>query len=66
MAKGIIVVNIPESCSKCGQDCSHIVRTSLCPIKDLPKKKPIDYTMDDVDMCVAVGWNSCIDEILGE
>ena len=83
MAKGIVVVDIPENRKKCplydhedgycmgkyGRRYDHIYclgTDTCCPIKNLPKKKSIDYTMDDVDMCTAIGWNACIDEILRE
>jgi hypothetical protein len=41
-------------------------RMDKCPIKPAPRKYSIDYLMDDVDMCGAISWNACIDEILGE
>lgn len=65
MAKGIIVTNIPESCSKCWRDCDYIVRTSLCPIKDLPEEWTKEYK-DDYGQGFVAGWNAYRNKILGE
>lgn len=90
MAKGIIVIDIPESCMGCpcyketytswdddwddGGEWCEITGEAIygytyneqCPIKPMPEKYSINYMMHDVDIDVAIGWNACIDEILGE
>ena len=51
-------------------DQSAYVYDMNCPLKPLPSKMKADY--DTITSCevtekvVAMGWNACIDEILGE
>lgn len=89
MAKGIIVIDIPESCMSCpcysetytswddwddggewcgitGEAIYGYTDDEQCPIKPMPEKRLINHMMHDVDIDVAIGWNACIDEILGE
>lgn len=83
MAKGIIVIEIPENCSSCpwarmdwgfpdewcsmsGAEIYNGKPADECPIKPMPEKYSINHMMHDVDIDVAIGWNTCIDEILGE
>lgn len=44
------------------------IRPEWCPLKPLPEKKeyivPIDNVESQKDI-IAVGWNTCIDEITG-
>lgn len=44
------------------------IRPDWCPLKPLPEKKeyivPIDNVESQKDI-IAVGWNACIDEIVG-
>lgn len=44
------------------------IRPDWCPLKPLPEKKeyivPIDNVESQKDI-IAVGWNTCIDEIAG-
>lgn len=38
-----------------------------CPLKPIPQKKSIDYDIDHIeDEFFAYGYNTCVDEILGE
>ena len=45
-------------------------RPDWCPLKPMPSKMKINY--DDIsssevtEKVVAIGWNSCIDKIIGE
>lgn len=45
------------------------IRPDWCPLKPLPEKKeyivPIDNVESQKDI-IAVGWNACIDAIIGE
>ena len=72
-SKAILVINMPKSCAdcrlsdfgRCWGTRSYIHMKSYdipvdCPLKPLPKRKN-EYT--DID---AMGWNACIDDILGE
>lgn len=56
----------------CKETLKEIMNTSIkpdwCPLKPLPEKKeyivPIDNVESQKDI-IAVGWNACIDEIIG-
>lgn len=83
--KGIIVLDMPEYCTKC---CfSHVSETNYklfcgivhktiygnsskpdwCPIKPIPKRKTGRSLPEyDTDIHYEIGWNSCIDAIIGE
>lgn len=37
-------------------------KPSWCPLKEMPKRIPKEDIEDDTD----VGWNACLDEILGD
>lgn len=82
MAKGIIVVDIPEQCDVCiayyqglGHDICGITEEKVdwdekpdwCPLKALPKKQVRDYPEYDKYITgYDDGWDACIDEILGD
>lgn len=79
MAKGIIVVDMPESCEKClmlnFHECCKLQldyyvnfadQKAHCPIKPLPEKKDCQSRHGLLQEQIMVGWNMCIDEILGE
>lgn len=86
MNKGVVVLDIPESCLKCPLRCANdecILQDedtnfnadsfddlrSSCPIKPMPEKKDIcgKYDSHSKEMpSMKIGWNKCIDEILGE
>ena len=78
--KAILVLEMPSSCLQCefsidddftcfcivnSMECSTVKRPDWCPLKPMPEKK------DEMKACVnsqysyAVGYNACIDEILG-
>jgi hypothetical protein len=81
MAKGIIVVEIPEQCDVCiayYQGLRHDIcgiteekvdwdeKPDWCPIKPTPEK--IQYVTRQAfsKEQFAAGWNACIEEMLGE
>lgn len=80
MAKAVLVMNMPESCSKCGLHyklpfetevcCSELKavskekRADFCPLRELPEKKEINYYMNSKEKGVVEGWNACLDKIL--
>lgn len=81
MTKGIIVLDIPETCSLCplereGAYCIHVDADTMdfrykgkhvdCPIKPLPEKMDCQSHHGLLQEQIMVGWNMCIDEILGE
>lgn len=37
-----------------------------CPLMDLPEKDMGTYPVNTVDAGYAEGWNTCLDEIMGE
>ena len=51
--------------TKVGEEKAH-----FCPLKPMPQKMKVDYdtiaTCEVTEKVVAMGWNACIDEILGE
>lgn len=50
-------------------DCESKSRPDWCPLKPMPEKKeyivPIDNVESQKDI-IAVGWNTCVNEITGE
>lgn len=82
MTKGIILVDIPESCEKCdyrgyrsperGQWCvlksehnNNETKPDWCPIKPMPEKIIYKSRQGLLQEQIALGWNACIDDILG-
>ena len=79
MVKGIIVVDVPENCRKCGfRNCSgycHVAHKDVylfglreekpdwCPIREVPKKSEV---VPLSETSYVSGWNACIDEIMRE
>ena len=82
MSKAILVINKPNKCSECDlyydnkdnkmscyiddyiKDCK-----GVCSLKPIPNKRkmPITKTFGtDFNKGQVVGWNDCIDEILGD
>lgn len=55
-----------EWCRVTGEAIYRYTDDEQCPIKPMPEKYSINHMMHDVDIDVAIGWNTCIDEILGE
>lgn len=83
MAKGIIIIDISESCNDCDMMCTDVNgdkfcfvngfdepiendKPDWCPINSMPEKITHKSRQGLLQEQVAIGWNLCIDEILGE
>lgn len=93
MSKAVLVMDIPESCSRCkfmyefqgikkcqlmnvlNNGASKLSQSTLtekrhdwCPLRELPEKIPeLKSGYEDLSTSIRrVGWNACLDEILGE
>lgn len=80
MAKGIIVVDVPERCGDCvfsnpdGDYCPFRGEISYpeygdkkpdcCPIRSVSEKRRMEGAHTFTDLGFVCGWNACIDEIL--
>ena len=77
MNKSIVVINTPKNCRVCPFRESpwsfclgEYEKEKHCPLKPLPEKMKVNY--DFIALCevtekvVAMGWNACIETILGE
>lgn len=79
--KAILVVDMPKSCEDCelcrdGYLCLRLgevdesvengIKDLRCPLKPMPSKRVPDGKETDQIYGCYVGWNACIDEILGE
>ena len=80
MGKAILVIDMPKDCEECqfkyqkgidGNWCSAMpggfigFTTNIpewCPLKPVPSKYDMEYSTSDFE----AGFNSCINEILGE
>ena len=89
MAKAMLIMDMPSSCSKCpicqGIDmCGEYIcsikdefeyeqgyydgeydRPNYCPLRDCPTKKEFSDIETAYDRVKTLGYNACIDEILG-
>ena len=78
MAKGIIVVDMPNGCIECRlkneyDDCifhdeeyyDFDEQFENCPIKPMPEKMKSQSRQGWFGKAVAAGWNRCINTILG-
>lgn len=78
MSKAILIMDMPESCTKCDLGKSGMCciknfstqmmsdyRASICPLKEEPGKKEVPNLTIEHDHFLALGYNTCIDEILG-
>ena len=79
MSKAILVIDMPESCDKCPlllrheeeRCCIPEKRNSFCdkpdwcPLKPAPEKDT-EYYLHEYNAGYKVGWNDCINAILGE
>ena len=74
--KAILVIEMPENCFKCKlQDWANCrivkgchtgdTRPNWCPLKPMPSKKDKPTKSESV-ACFNLGYNACIDEILGD
>lgn len=93
MSKSVVVIDTPESCSKCefsyefeGIKKCHLLnmlqnggkaiiptkkyamcRHDACPLVELPEKMPEPIGFEEMSTSVKrIGWNACIDKILGQ
>ena len=81
MAKGIIIIDIPENCGECpcymetemyGYWCGitdeeiYNKNKRDCPIKPMPEKIEYKTRVGILQEYEALGFNTCIDEILGK
>lgn len=79
--KAILVIDMPKNCAKCkllylqgiGEAICNAVdweeRPSWCPLKPLPKKRPVHYNDEifgEVENLTNIGWNKCVEEIENE
>lgn len=80
MSKVVLVMDMPESCSKCGLHyklpfetevcCSELKaapkekRADFCPLRELPEKIHNDNGYDEYSDGWDTGWNACLDKIL--
>lgn len=80
MAKAMLIMDkIPTTCSECklcGFDgVCHAVhefcqyrfdkKQEWCPLREVPQKKEIVFRDSDITRIEKIGYNDCIDEILG-
>ena len=76
MAKTVLVMDMPESCSRCPLEISMRCSTcempteentkekpSWCPLKPMPEKMGSYLAVSDI---WKEGWNACIDAICGK
>ena len=56
------ISNYEWQCKQIGQD----LRPHFCPLLPLPEYKDIDWLADDYEDGRVIGWNECIDYIVGE
>ena len=74
--KAILVIEMPENCDKCRIRCEHYysaykngttksIKPDSCPLKPMPEKKEPDKQSIKKHF-EAIGYNTCIDEILGD
>ena len=80
--KSVLVVDTPKTCKECrcqmmlvcvpaDEDIDEYVDPSTtipkwCPLKPLPEIKYIRPNDTHDDLMLQIGWNACIDEIMGE
>ena len=79
MAKAILIMDMPSSCSECNIQafgaCSAVrkfvavtpthlkSKPKWCPLREVPRK--IAFRDSDITRLEKIGYNACIDEILG-
>ena len=80
--KAILVIDMPNCCTHCrfcndetgfckvlSKWVNNVSNTRdyHCPLKPMPKRKEKKYeSWQDIAMFTSLGWNMCIDEILGD
>ena len=80
MSKAILVMDMPDNCYKCPLNSYHFCsltgscvvnlmnsncRPNWCPLKTPPDKYDKAYNDDSPLYHMSVGWNNCVDEVLG-
>ena len=79
MAKAMLIMDMPSSCLECPcmneldeceamkyedvGDCSR--KPTWCPLREVPQKKEFSDIETAFDRVKTLGYNACIDEILG-
>ena len=82
MNKSVLVIDTPKSCKECSMRLSGALnewcwvlkhglddiesKPEWCPLKPLPEKKECDMWRGLSRDIEALGYNKCLDEILGE
>lgn len=78
MSKAVLVMDMPKECGKCNlydpeydvcEATDKYVRTfgkpDWCPLRELPEKKEDNANNSEAFACFKLGYNACIDELLG-
>lgn len=81
MAKAMLIMDMPTTCSECMlcdlngcclalkmvEFCEYRYdqKQKWCPLRECPKKKDTDNCKTELYRGKCVGYNACIDEILG-
>ena len=77
MSKAVLVMDMPKDCYECklqdwltcriAKQCntSHS-RPDWCPLREVMEKKEADIYTTAYDKATIIGYNACIDELLGE
>ena len=82
MNKAILIIDMPRCCDECSIICEQYysavknenfnnnMKPDNCPLREVPQKKKLDgdvsTTQKMSEELVRVGYNACLDEILGE
>ena len=82
MSKAVLVMDMPEACSKCKLHCVTpygeylccAVRKNIpcaeipdwCPLRELPGKNRGDKWQDEISDTYNAGWNACLEKIIKE
>ena len=63
-----MLVESQMHCAIDGYQADSSYKPKNCPLKPLPKKKQVDkkFSNDKTYALICLGYNACIDEILGE
>ena len=79
MAKAMLIVDMPSCCLECpcmneldecvamkNEDVGNVGRKpTWCPLREVPQKKKITIKESEYTNTKRIGYNACIDEILG-
>lgn len=53
-------------CKLLGYCVEYTQKDKRCPIKEIPEKQSEADEKDDYEFGIQIGWNACLDKILGE